>query len=70
MNGGKTNQRVSDNALSQYIPALIENARTAAFDSQCIPSDVTFLGADEYKEFLVARRVCVSQRLTDFIEIS
>lgn len=68
--GGKTNRQISDKAPSQYFPALIEKAGTAAFDSQCIPTDVGLLGADAYKKFLAARRVSVSQRLNDFLRAS
>jgi hypothetical protein len=68
--GGKTNREISGKAPSQYFPALIEKTEAAAFDSQCIPTDETLLGADAYKKFLAARRVTVSERLNEFLKVS
>ena len=68
--GGKTNRQISDKTPSEYFPALIKKAGTAAFESQCIPTDDTLLDADAYKKFLAARRVMVSQRLNNFLEVA
>ena len=68
--GGKTNRQISDKAPSHYFPALVQKAGAAAFDAQCIPTDVSLLGVDAYKKFLAARRVSVSQRLNDFLRAS
>ena len=68
--GGKTNRQISDKAPSEYLPTLIEKVGTAAFDSQCIPTDAALLGADSYKRFLTARRAMVSRRLNDFLEVA
>jgi len=68
--GGKTNRQISNKAPNQYFPALIEKAGTAMFGSQCIPTDIGLLGTDAYKAFLAARRVSISQRLNDFLQVS
>ncbi|SLM45454.1 hypothetical protein NSND_62887 [Nitrospira sp. ND1] len=34
---------------------------------QCIPTDLSLLGVDSYKKFLVERRKAVSQRLNEFL---
>jgi hypothetical protein len=47
--GGKTNRQISDKAPGQYFTRLIDKAGTAAFDAQCIPTDVELLSADTYK---------------------
>ncbi|MBY0438801.1 MAG: DUF262 domain-containing protein [Burkholderiales bacterium] len=67
--GGKTNRQISDKAPNEYFPALLEQAGTAAFDSQCIPTDVSLLDAVAYKTFLAQRRARVSQRLNEFLQV-
>ena len=68
--GGKTNRQISDKTPNEYFPAVIKKGGTAAFESQCIPTDDTLLGADAYKKFLAVRRVMVSQRLNSFLEVA
>ena len=67
---GKTNRQISDKVPSQYFPTLIEKAGTAAFEAQCIPTDMSLLSVEAYKKFLVARRVSVSERLNKYLEVS
>jgi len=68
--GGKTNRQISHRAPSQYFPAVMKKAGTAAFDLQCIPTDEALLGVEAYKKFLAARRISVSQRLNDLLRAS
>jgi hypothetical protein len=65
--GGKTNRQISDKAPGQYFPALIEKAGIATLEAQCIPTDISLLSADAYKQFLAVRRDIVSKRLNDFL---
>lgn len=66
--GGKTNRRISDKAPSEYFPRIIESNGESVFKVQCIPTDPDLLNLSNYKEFLVARRQCISKRLNDFFE--
>lgn len=64
---GKTNRQISDKAPSQYFPPMIADAGSAAFDTQCIPTDLSLLGVQSYKEFLRARRASIAKRLNEFL---
>lgn len=64
---GKTNRAISDKPPSEYFPPIIEKSGTAALELQCIPTDLSLLGVDSYKKFLVERRKAVSQRLNEFL---
>jgi hypothetical protein len=66
--GGKVNREIGDKSPSAYFPAIIEKSGLAAFDAQCIPTDPTLLGVENYKAFLQQRRVLVTRRLNEFIE--
>jgi hypothetical protein len=65
--GGKTNRRISDKAPTTYFPAILEKSGPAAFDRQCIPTDATLLDVGVYKQFLVARRRAIAERLNTFL---
>lgn len=64
---GKTNRQISDKSPSQYFPSMIERSGLAAFEAQCIPTDLGILGVDGYKAFLQQRRVLVAERLNQFL---
>ena len=67
--GGKTNRQISGTPPSQYFPELIAKSGHAAFQAQCIPTDIGLLEVDTYKEFLEERRRLLSQRLNEFLAI-
>jgi hypothetical protein len=67
--GGKTNRNISDKPPKEYLPPLIERVGFAPFEAQCIPTDVALLRVDAYKEFLLARRAKISQRLNEFLGV-
>lgn len=66
--GGGTNRKISDKSPNQYFPSLIEKAGPAAFKAQCIPTALSILGVEEYKNFLAKRRKTVSHRLNEFLK--
>lgn len=65
--GGKTNRQISDRPPARYFPDIIEKSGLTAFESQSIPTDVSFLGIENYKAFLQKRRVLVAGRLNNFL---
>jgi hypothetical protein len=67
--GGKTNRSISDKSPSHYVPAVLAANGTQAFDAQCIPTDTALLTSESYKAFLAARRLRISQRLNEFLEL-
>lgn len=67
--GGKTNRQISDKEPAEYLPGLIAKAGQGAFEAQCIPTDKGLLTVPEYKQFLTARRVLISQRLNEFLGV-
>ena len=66
--GGKTNRRISDKVPSEYFPRIIESNGEDVFKTQCIPTDPGLLNRSSYKEFLAARRQCISDRLNQFFK--
>ncbi|MBX3648630.1 MAG: DUF262 domain-containing protein [Rhodocyclaceae bacterium] len=68
--GGKTNRQISDKTPKQYFPALIEKVGSKSFDAQCIPTDGALLDVAAYKEFLAVRRMSISMRLNEFLEVA
>lgn len=64
---GKTNRQISDKPPKEYFPPMIEKSGSAAFESQCIPTDPALLGVGEYNEFLQRRRVLLAHRLNEFL---
>ena len=65
--GGKTNRQISDKPPSQYFPELIDKAGLAAFQAQCIPTDIGLLDVGTYEIFLKERRKLISTRLNEFL---
>lgn len=68
--GGKTNRQISDKSPKQYFPALIEKLGKNSFDAQCIPTDNALLDVAAFKDFLAARRMSISKRLNEFLEVA
>ena len=64
--GGKTNRKISNKAPSEYFPRIIESHGEDVFKAQCIPTDPALLNLSNYKDFLAARRQCISERLNQF----
>jgi hypothetical protein len=64
---GKTNRQISDKPPKVYFPDMIEKSGLTGFEAQCIPTDPSLLGIDDYKAFLRQRRVLVAQCLNRFL---
>jgi hypothetical protein len=64
---GKTNRKISDKEPEKYIPATLKSAGSAAFEAQCLPTDVELLPVEQYREFLRVRRASIAVRLNDFL---
>ena len=67
--GGKTNRQISDKPPERYLPEMIAKSGSAAFDSQCIPTETALLGIRGYKAFLQRRRTLVAERLNQFLSV-
>jgi len=65
---GKTNRQISDKPPRQYFPPMIEKSGHAAFNAQCIPTESSLLGIEDYQEFLRRRRDLVAKRLNEFLD--
>jgi len=65
--GGQTNRRISDKAPATYLPPLIAQHGVHAFDAQAIPTELSLLGVENYKPFLVERRKQIAARLNEFL---
>jgi hypothetical protein len=64
---GKTNRQISDKPPKLYFPPMIEKSGPAAFNAQCIPTEPSLLGIEDYEAFLQRRRDLVAQRLNQFL---
>jgi hypothetical protein len=64
---GKTNRQILAKPPKAYLPEYIEKAGHRAFQAQCIPIDPALLDVGDYKEFLIARRQLISERLNEFL---
>lgn len=67
---GKTNRQILAKPPKAYLPEYIEKAGHRAFQAQCIPIDPALLDVGDYKEFLIARRQLISERLNEFLGTS
>jgi len=65
--GGKTNRQISDKAPSNYFSNIKNKSGLEPFNLQCIPHDSEILEAKSYKEFLVKRRIMISECLNRFL---
>jgi hypothetical protein len=65
--GGKTNRAISDKAPAVYLPPLLAQHGTQAFHAQAIPTELSLLGVENYKAFLVERRKHIAARLNEFL---
>lgn len=64
---GKTNRQISDKPPADYFPGLLAKTGVPVFDAQCIPTDPTLLGIENYKPFLIKRREVIVARLNAFL---
>lgn len=65
--GGRANRRISDKHPASYIPELIAKDSDQAFTSQCIPTDLSLLSPERYRDFLAERRRLIAERLNEFL---
>ena len=65
--GARTNRKISDGKPTDYFKKIISKSGTEPFISQCIPTDVSFLTKEKYKDFLTNRRKLISERLNSFL---
>jgi hypothetical protein len=65
--GGGTNRRISDKPPSKYLPPLIEQHGLSTFETQAIPTDLSLLEIDRYKDFLAKRRELIAHQLNAFL---
>ena len=64
---GKTNRQISDKAPDKYFPEIIGKSGIGVFEAQCIPTDPSFLGIENFKAFLQQRRHLVTERINKFL---
>jgi hypothetical protein len=64
---GKTNRQISDKAPKDYFQQILVKSGKGVFDAQCIPTDTSVLGVENYKVFLQKRRELATKRLNEFL---
>lgn len=52
-----------------YIPQLIAQQGVDGFDAQAIPTNISLLGVENYKAFLIERRKRIAARLNQFLSV-
>ncbi len=65
---GKTNRQISDKAPAEYFPEIKDTAGKSVFIAQCIPTEDSLLGTQQYTAFLHERRNLIAKRLNEFLE--
>src|SRR6266576_827894 len=53
---GQTNRRLGRKQPSDYLPEIIQKQGSIALKAQLVPTDMTGLTVDKYREFLTVRR--------------
>jgi hypothetical protein len=66
---GKTNRTILDKPPIEYFPGVLEKTGEASFRTQCIPTEPSLLGLDNYKQFLGMRRELIAMRLNEFLGV-
>ena len=66
---GRTNRRISDKEPANYIPTVVDQSGTEAFDTQSIPILEELLHVNRYRDFLNERRRMISARVNEFLRM-
>ncbi len=66
---GKTNRRISDKEPANYIPSVVAQSGTEAFNAQSIPIVEDLLHLNRYRDFLNERRRIISERMNEFLRM-
>jgi hypothetical protein len=64
---GQTNRRLGRKQPSDYLPEILQKQGKAALAAQLVPTDMSRLGVEHYREFLKARREALATCMNDFI---
>lgn len=65
---GQTNRRIGRKEPSDYLTEVIARQGAGTLTTQCVPTDVTTLTTDRYREFLTARRAALADCMNAFVE--
>ena len=64
---GQTNRRISNKEAADYLPAIAAEQGIEALTAQCVPTDPRLWMIDNYREFLSARRVALTDQMNAFV---
>lgn len=64
---GKTNRQISNKEPKDYFQSIIKERGEDAISNQAVPLEPQLLVMDNYKEFLVKRRVMLKEIVNDFL---
>jgi hypothetical protein len=66
--GAKTNQQIGSKAPVKYLSKMFPDGNYLALESQAIPTDLAFLGTDNYEAFIQRRRELVVKRINTLLD--
>ena len=66
--GAKTNQQIGSQAPVKYLSKMFPDRNYSALVDQAIPTDLAFLGTDNYEAFIQRRRELVVKRINKLLD--
>ena len=66
--GAKTNQQIGSKAPIKYLSKMFPDGNYSALEDQSIPTDLAFLGTDNYEAFIQKRRELVVKRINNLLD--
>jgi hypothetical protein len=64
---GQTNRRLGRKQPSDYLPEIIERQGNGALEAQLVPTDMSLLKVEDYRDFLKTRREALAACMNEFI---
>jgi hypothetical protein len=65
---GKTNRQISSKAPIKYLSKIFKDQNYDSLKDQAIPTELSFLGEDDYERFIQARRELIVERLNRLLD--
>ena len=66
--GAKTNQQIGSKAPVKYLSKMFPNENYSALEDQSIPTDLAYLGTENYEAFIQRRRELVVKRINKLLK--
>ena len=64
---GTTNRKISSKPPMKYLPKIFTDQNYDALKDQAIPTDLSFLGSEDYEKFIQKRRELIVKRLNQLL---